>query len=112
MSSVWEADETERDAPDWTLNGHMLLWSDGSPAHTEMEPFRRVADGWDADLRLSRSVREGTKWLPLKMKFPLPVRKQWDTQGTSQRARALQALAIYVRLTEWYQDDLGVLELS
>ena len=45
------------------------------------------------------------------MQFPLRVRKQWDAQGTSQRARALQALAIYVRLTEWYQDDLGVLEL-
>jgi len=26
--------------------------------------------------------------------------------------RALQALAIYVRLTEWYQADLGVLELK
>ena len=46
------------------------------------------------------------------MKLPPGVRKQWDAQGTSQRARALQALAIYVRLTEWYEDDLGVLELK
>lgn len=111
MSNVWEADEVP-DPPDWTLNGHMLLWSDGSPAHTEMEPFRSVANGWEADLRISRSVREGTRWLPLKMKFPLSVCKQWDAQGKSQRHRALQALAIYVRLTEWYQENLGVLELK
>ena len=32
--------------------------------------------------------------------------------GTSARARALQALAIYVRLTEWYDDDMGVFELK
>ena len=99
MSNIWEADAVP--APQWTLNGHMLLWSDGSPAHTEMEPFRNVDDGWEANLRISRSVREGTRWLPLKMKFPLSVRKQWDEQGKSQRHRALQALAIYVRLTEW-----------
>jgi hypothetical protein len=89
----------------------MLLWSDGSPAHTEMEPFHSVDDGWEANLKISRSVREGTRWLPLKMKFPLSVRQQWDAQAKSQRHRALQALAIYVRLTEWYQEDLGVLEL-
>ena len=110
MSNVWGADAVP-DPPQWTLNGHMLLWSDGSPAHTEMERFRSVDDGWEADLRISRSVREGTRWLPLKMKFPLSVRQQWDAQGKSQRHRALQALAIYVRLTEWYQEDLGVLEL-
>ena len=112
MSNVWEADDLDRDPPQWTLNGHMLLWSDGSPAHTEMEPFRSVDDGWEADLRISRSVREGTRWLPLKMKFPSSVRKQWDVQDKPQRHRALQALAIYVRLTEWYQEDLGVLELK
>ena len=111
MSNVWEADAAPA-APPWTLNGHMLLWSDGSPAHTEMEPFHSVDDGWEANLRISRSVREGTRWLPLTMKFPLSVRKQWDEQGKSQRHRALQALAIYVRLTEWYQEDLGVLELK
>ena len=110
MSNVWEADEVR--PPDWSLNGHMLLWSDGSPAHTEMEPFRSVDDGWEAHLKISRSVREGTKWLPLLIKFPAGVRKQWDLQGTSQRARALQSLAVYVRLTEWYEDDLGVLELK
>lgn len=112
MSNIWESDEVDREPPAWSLNGHMLLWSDGSPAHVEMEPFRGVADGWEADFRISRSVREGTRWLPLRMRFPASVRKQWDTQGRSQRARALQALAIYVRLTEWYEDDLGVLELK
>ena len=90
----------------------MLLWGDGSPAHTQMEPFRSVDDLWEVDLTISRSVREGTRWLPLVMKFPAGVRKQWDAQGTSQRARALQSLAIYVRLTEWYDEDLGVLELK
>ncbi len=89
MSNVWEADDAEREAPEWTLNGHMLLWSDGSPAHAEMEPFRRVNDGWEADLKMSRSVREGTRWLPLLVKFPASVRKQWDAQGKSQRHRAL-----------------------
>lgn len=112
MSNVWKADEVMRDPPGWSLTGHMLLWSDGSPAHVQMEPFKAAADGWEAVLKVSRSVREGTRWLPLRMKFPVAVRKQWEQQGTSTRARALQALAIYVRLTEWYQDDLGVLELK
>jgi len=112
MSNVWQADDADREPPQWSLNGHMLLWSDGSPAHAEMEHFHGVDEGWEADLKISRSVREGTRWLPLKMKFPASVRKQWDAQGTSQRARALQALAIYLRLTEWYQEDLGVLELK
>jgi hypothetical protein len=35
----------------------------------------------------------------------------WDAEGTSARARALQVLANYLKLTEWYEDDLGVLEL-
>lgn len=43
---------------------------------------------------------------------PPPWLREWESQGTSPRARALQALAIYVRLTEWYDDDMGVLELK
>ena len=112
MSHVWEADEVMRDPPGWSLTGHMLLWSDGSPAHVQMEPFKAAADGWEAPITISRSVRDGTRWLPLKMTMSRDVRRQWDAHGTSARARALQALAIYVRLTEWYEDDLGVLELK
>jgi hypothetical protein len=32
--------------------------------------------------------------------------------GKSARARALQVLASYLRLTEWYEEDLGLLELK
>jgi hypothetical protein len=107
--AVWE--ESEVDAPAWLLTGHMLLWSDGSPAHVDMAPFAAVENGWEAELKISRSTREGTRWLPLRMTLSRAVRREWESQGTSPRARALQALAIYVRLTEWYQDDMGMLEL-
>ena len=108
--NVW-TDDLRPDPPEWLLTGHMLLWDDGSPAHVDMEPFRPAADGWEAQLMISRSTLEGTRWLTLRMKLSPEVRRQWAAQGTSPRARALQALAIYVRLTEWYQDDMGVLEL-
>jgi hypothetical protein len=111
--AVWDqsADELP-DPPDWSLTGHMLLWSDGSPAHVQMESFVVAGNGWDAALTISRSARDATRWLPLVMRLPAEVRKQWDAQGTSSRARALQSLANYLRLTEWYDDDLGVLELK
>ena len=111
MSNVW-ADDEKPEPPQWLLTGHMLLWSDGSPAHVDMEPFKPADDGWAASLMISRSTLEGTRWLTLRMTMSREVRRQWESQGTSPRARALQALAIYVRLTEWYQDDMGVLELK
>ena len=110
MSNVWADDE--REPPDWLLTGHMLLWSDGSPAHVDMAPFRATDDGWESHLMISRSTLQGTRWLTLRMTLTPAVRKAWESQGTSARARALQALAIYVRLTEWYNDDMGVLELG
>ena len=110
MRNVW-ADETEREPPQWLLTGHMLLWSDGSPAHVDMEHFRAIEDGWEAQLMISRSTLEGTRWLTLRMTLARDVHREWESQGASPRHRALQALAIYVRLTEWYQDDMGVLEL-
>lgn len=109
MSNVWQADDVQ--PPQWLLTGHMVLWSDGSPAHIDMQPFKATADGWQAHLMISRSTMEGTRWLTLRMTLTPTVRKEWESQGTSARARALQALAIYVRLTEWYNDDIGVLEL-
>jgi hypothetical protein len=108
--AVWE--ESEADLPPWSLTGHMLLWSDGSPAHVDMAAFTAVENGWEAQLMISRSTRDGTRWLPLRMTLSRAVRREWESQGTSPSERALQALAIYVRLTEWYQDDLGVLELK
>lgn len=111
MSNVW-ADTHDREPPPWLLTGHMLLWSDGSPAHVDMAPFKTVEGGWSAQLMISRSALEGTRWLTLRMTISREVRRQWEAQGTSPRARALQALAIYVKLTEWYQDDMGVLELK
>ncbi len=45
------------------------------------------------------------------MQLPREVIEQWESQGKLPRAQALQALAVYLKLTEWYEDDLGVLEL-
>lgn len=110
--AVWDDGVTmQSEAPVWLLTGHMLLWSDGSPAHVDMEPFREVAGGWEAHLMISRSAMQGTRWLTMRMRLSEEVRKDWASHGTSARARALQSLAIYLRLTEWYGDDLGVLEL-
>ena len=110
MSNVWASDEPKA-PPDWLLTGHMLLWSDGSPAHVDMDRFKETDQGWEAQLMISRSALEGTRWLTLRMVLSRDVREQWESQGTSARAKALQALAIYLRLTEWYEDDLGLLEL-
>lgn len=111
MKNVWQADD-EKAPPDWLLTGHMLLWSDGSPAHVDMERFRLTDAGWEAELMVSRSAMQGTRWLTLRILLPREVRDRWESQGTSARARALQALATYLKLTEWYEDDLGVLELK
>lgn len=111
--AVW--DDTVRpqwDPPVWLLTGHMLLWNDGSPAHVDMSPFKAKDDGWEAQLMISRSALQGTRWLTMRMKLTPEVRKDWESHGTSARARALQSLANYLRLTEWYEDDLGVLELK
>jgi hypothetical protein len=111
--AVWDA-ETNRqlDPPSWLLTGHMLLWGDGSPAHVDMSPFMAAGDGWEANVMISRSAMQGTRWLTLRLRITPEVLKQWASQGTSARARALQILANYLRLTEWYEDDLGILELQ
>ena len=111
--AVWDDHvSTKWDPPVWLLTGHMLLWNDGSPAHVDMEPFTPAAAGWQSQLMVSRSALQGTRWLTLRMTLSQDVRKDWESHGTSARARALQSLAIYLRLTEWYEDDLGVLELN
>ena len=111
--AVWD-DETNRqfDPPSWLFTGHMLLWGDGSPAHIDMQPFRAIERGWEADLMISRSAMSGTRWLTMRLRITPEVRKAWESDGKSARARALQLLANYVRLTEWYGDDLGVLDLQ
>jgi len=111
--AVWDDAVTmQSEPPAWLLTGHMLLWNDGSPAHIDMEPFKQGADGWEAHLMISRSAMDGTRWLTLRMRLTPEVRRDWESQGTSARARALQSLASYLRLTEWYDDDLGVLDLK
>ena len=112
--TVWDGDEDgpRPDPPAWLLNGHMLLWNDGSPAHVDLEPFKATDEGWESQLMISRSALQGTRWLTLRMRIAPDVRKEWESQGTSARARALQLLANYLRLTEWYEDDLGVLDLK
>jgi hypothetical protein len=111
--AVWD-DETNRHPapPSWLLTGHMLLWSDGSPAHIDMAPFRMIEDGWQADVMISRSTLQGTRWLTMRLHLTEAVRADWEAHGTSPRARALQVLANYLRLTEWYGDDIGVLDLK
>lgn len=111
--AVWDDNIGDTIAPPaWLLTGHMLLWSDGSPAHIDMEPFHPTSDGWEAQLMISRSAMSGTRWLTLRMRLSRQVREQWELHGRSARARALQELAVYLRLTEWFGDDLGVLELK
>src|SRR5215510_3388544 len=90
------------DPPPWLLTGHMLLWSDGSPAHIDMEPFKGMHEGWESHLMISRSTMSGTRWLTMKIKLSPAVRKDWEAHGKSARARALQALAVYLKLTEWH----------
>ena len=111
--AVWD-DETNRrwDPPAWLLTGHMLLWNDGSPAHVDMTPFKAIEDGWEADLMISRSTLQGTRWLTMRMRLGPEVRTEWESQGKSARLRALQVLANYLRLTDWYEDDIGVLDLK
>ena len=111
--AVWDDTvSVNLDPPAWLLTGHMLLWNDGSPAHVDMTPFKAINDGWESELMVSRSAMQGTRWLTMRMRLTSQVRKEWDAHGTSARARALQSLANYLRLTEWYGDDLGVLELK
>lgn len=111
--TVWDGDEGPRlDPPEWLLTGHMLLWNDGSPAHIDMEPFTVAGEAWESRVMISRSAMSGTRWLTLRIRLTRDVRKQWESQGTSARARALQVLANYLRLTEWYGEDLGILELK
>jgi hypothetical protein len=111
--AVWDDTVNARLAPPaWLLTGHMLLWNDGSPAHVDMAPFREVDAGWEAQLMVSRSALQGTRWLAMRMRLTPAVRTAWESEGRSARVRALQSLANYLRLTEWYEDDLGVLELG
>ena len=112
--AVWDDTVNEHlEPPAWLLTGHMLLWSDGSPAHLDMTPFKAAeGGGWEAALMVSRSALQGTRWLTMRMRLTPEVRKEWQSHGTSARARALQSLANYLKLTEWYEDDLGTLDLK
>jgi len=110
--AVWDDNVgLKPDAPAWLLTGHMLLWSDGSPAHIDMQPFKQEKGGWQAELMVSRSTLGGTRWLTMRMYLAASVRDEWESAGRSARVRALQELANYLRLTEWYEDDIGLLEL-
>ena len=110
--AVWDAEtDGQLNPPEWLLTGHMLHWNDGSPAHVDMSPFKSAEGCWEADVMVSRSAMHGTRWLTLRMRMTPDVRNAWESEGTSARARALQVLANYLKLTEWYEDDLGVLEL-
>jgi hypothetical protein len=111
--AVWDdAVSVKWEPPVWLLTGHMLLWNDGSPAHVDMAPFKAIGTGWEAELMVSRSALQGTRWLTMRIRVTAEVRQHWELHRTSARARALQSLANYLRLTEWYEDDLGTLDLK
>ena len=59
--AVWD-DETNRlsDPPAWLLTGHMLLWSDGSPAHIDMGRSSPSTTAGKRNLMISRSALHGT----------------------------------------------------
>ena len=81
-----------------------------------MEPFRSVPTmGWEADVEDQPQHRaRARRWLTAADEDSRrAVAHAVGMRKAPRRARrALQALAIYVRLTEWYEDDLGVLELK
>ena len=111
--AVWDDNVgAKSNPPAWLLTGHMLLWNDGSPAHIDMTPFTDVDDGWESTLMISRSTMQGTRWLTMRLRLPRAVKEEWESSGKSARARALQSLATYLKLREWYEDDIGVLELK
>ena len=110
---IWDEEaELTGAVPEWSLTGHMLLWADGSPAHIQQDPFQRVGEGWEATARVSRSTREGSKWLTLTIRLDADVRTQWEQAKVDGRDRALVALTGYLQLREWYSEDLGVLYLK
>lgn len=84
--AVWDDDlGINEQPPEWLLTGHMLLWSDGSPAHIDMERFAAVDGGWVAPLMISRSTLSGTRWLTMRIKLTRELRREWETQRTSAR---------------------------
>jgi hypothetical protein len=111
--AVWD-DESGlvEQPPSWSLPGQMLLWSDGSPAHVQMEPFAKAGDGWTAAAKISRSAAGGNRWLTLTIQLDHAVRARWKKDHLNAREHALQALAAYLNLREWHGNDLGVLYLK
>ena len=110
---IWSNDAgLTRLAPNWSLTGQLLLWSDGSPGHVHQSPFEAVGTGWEALARISRSGAVADRWLTLHLRLESDVRNQWDALGIDARDRSLQELRNYILLKEWYTDDLGVLYLK
>jgi hypothetical protein len=112
--AVWDDDtKSPIDPPDWLFTGHMLLWGDGSPAHIDMEPFRSIDGGGMGSEPDGQPQHDaGHAVADDAMRLSPAVRAEWESDGKSARARALQVLASYLRLTEWYEDDIGLLELK
>ena len=111
--AVWDDESIKRrEAPSWSLTGQMLLWTDGSPAHVRQDPFIDTGKGWKSEARVSRSTRDGNRWLKLIIEFDDSVRAKWDGEEIDQRDRALMALSTFMHLREWHSEDLGVLYLK
>ncbi len=110
---IWDQEtELQKDPPAWSLTGKMCLWADGSPAHVLQERFRLMGAGWEAYAQVSRSTRDGSKWLDLTIRLEAEVRAQWDRASTNQLDHTFVQLSNYLLLREWYDDDLGVLYLK
>lgn len=110
---IWDQEiELTRDPPVWSLTGKMCLWADGSPAHVQQERFRLMGSGWEAFAQVSRSTRDGSKWLALTLRLEADVRAEWEKASTDPVDRTFMELSNYLLLREWYDDDLGVLYLK
>lgn len=110
---IWDHEtELQRDPPTWSLNGKMCLWADGSPGHVHQERFRLMGAGWEAYGEVSRSTRTGSKWLAFTLRLEPEVRAQWERTVRDPADRAFVELSNFMRLQEWYGDDLGVLYLK
>lgn len=109
---IWITDTHRPAPPTWSLTGQMLLWPDGSPTHVRQQPFEPVGTGWEATAKVSRSARDGSRWLSLRLRLEADVRTEWEQTAVNERTRAADQLESYLRLREWHDDDLGVLYLK
>lgn len=71
-----------------------------------------MGTGWESYGQVSRSTRTGTKYLAFTLRLEADVRAQWERARIDPLDHSHVQLSNYMRLREWYGDDLGVLYLK